>query len=250
MPKVVWITGASQGLGAALAALYAQKNFNVVLTARNEDKLVQVKSRLVGDGHLVCPGDVTDEEAMRDILSKINATYQRLDVAILNAGTHNPLLPENYNHAVFQQLVDINIMGVVNSLLPTIDVMKTYQTGQIAVVSSVAGYIGLPTASAYGLTKAGLINMCETMHVELRSYGIDLRLVSPGFVRTPLTDKNDFPMPFLLEPEDAAQRIYRGLQKNTFEISFPWQLVWALRLLRALPYGLSLRLTSLFQPKS
>jgi short-subunit dehydrogenase len=117
------------------------------------------------------------------------------------------------------------------------------------VVASVAGYMGLPTAAAYGLSKAGVINMCESLRPELESEGILLQVVNPGFVRTPLTDKNDFEMPFLMEPEDAARAFARGLKSRRFEIYFPRVFVWLMKLLRALPYGLSLRLTAKAQPK-
>jgi Short-chain dehydrogenases of various substrate specificities len=175
--------------------------------------------------------------------------HGRLDMAVLNAGTHQPLMPGAYDAETFDKLININIHGTLNCLLPAVGVMKEQETGTIAVVSSVAGYMGLPTASAYGLTKAGIINLCETLHVELAPLGIDLKLINPGFVRTPLTDKNDFPMPFLMEPEDAARAMANGLESKKFEIAFPRTFVWMLKFLRFLPYQLAFPITRKFMPK-
>ena len=139
--------------------------------------------------------------------------------------------------------MEINYMGVINCLQATVPAYIKQGKGHIAVVSSVAGYQGLPNASAYGSSKAALINMCEALQPELAAAGIKLQLVNPGFVRTPLTDLNKFPMPFLMEVEDAANRIIRGLRGNSFEISFPRRFTWLLKTLKLLPYAVYLRLT-------
>lgn len=127
--------------------------------------------------------------------------------------------------------------------------MTARRRGHIAVISSVAGFGGLPTSAAYGATKAGLINLCEALKPEYDLAGIKLQIVNPGFVRTPLTDKNDFPMPFLMEPEAAAAALMRGLQSNRFEITFPRRLSWTLKLLQVLPYPLYFAVTRRLLPK-
>jgi short-subunit dehydrogenase len=134
-------------------------------------------------------------------------------------------------------------MGVVNCLQSAVHAYIAQRKGHIAVVSSVAGYQGLPNASAYGASKAALINMCEALQPELAATGVKLQLVNPGFVRTPLTDLNEFPMPFLMEVDAAAARIIRGLESNRFEISFPRRFTWLLKMLQVLPYTVYLRLT-------
>ncbi|HCJ62585.1 MAG TPA: oxidoreductase [Alphaproteobacteria bacterium] len=247
--KVCWITGASQGLGLALAQELASRGYKLILTARRAKELGEAIATLPGTGHEALPADITDRVGMKKLVDDIAKRHGRLDMAVLNAGTHQPMLPGSYDDEVFDKLININIHGTLNSLLPVINVMKVQKSGTIAVVSSVAGYIGLPTASAYGLTKAGIINLCETLHVELAPLGIDLKMVNPGFVRTPLTDKNDFPMPFLMEAKDAAKAMAKGLEGKQFEVAFPRKFVWMLKFLRFLPYQLSLPITKKFMPK-
>ena len=247
--KVCWITGASQGLGLALAKEMASRGYKLILTARRAKELSEAIGSLPGTGHEALPADITDRDSMKKLVEDMVKRHGRLDMAVLNAGTHHPLKPGDYDAEIFDKLININIHGTLNCLLPTVEVMKEQKTGTIAVVSSVAGYIGLPTASAYGLTKAGMINLCETLHVELAPLGIDLKLVNPGFVRTPLTDKNDFPMPFLMEPEDAARSMANGLESKKFEIAFPRTFVWILKFLRFLPYQLAFPITRKFMPK-
>jgi len=139
--------------------------------------------------------------------------------------------------------MDINYMGVVNCLQAAVPAYIERRGGHIAVVSSVAGYQGLPNASAYGASKAALINMCEALQPELAACNVKLQLINPGFVRTPLTDLNEFPMPFLMEVEDAAACIIRGLNRNSFEISFPKRFTWLLKFMQILPYSIYLRLS-------
>ena len=132
-------------------------------------------------------------------------------------------------------------MGVINGLSAVVPTFASRRAGHIAVVSTVAGYSGLPLASAYGASKAALINMCEALKPELEAEGVAFSMINPGFVRTPLTDKNEFPMPFLVEPDVAARHIFNGMAKRKFEIAFPLPFVLILKVLRMLPYGLYFR---------
>ena len=237
---LVWITGASSGLGRALALLMAKRGHRVAISARKAESLdeaVKEGEKLRGTLYAV-PLDVTDEAQVRAAVEAMEKDHGEIALAVLNAGTHIPLDVEDFNTEAFRKLIDVNVMGVVNCLAPIIERMRERKRGHIAVVASVAGYCGLPSASAYGLTKAGLINMSE-----LALDGIQLQLVNPGFVRTPLTDKNDFNMPFLMEADDAAAAFYDGLQSDRFEIVFPRRMACTMASLRSLPYRLFFKIT-------
>jgi NAD(P)-dependent dehydrogenase (short-subunit alcohol dehydrogenase family) len=169
---------------------------------------------------------------------------------VLNAGTHIPVRAEALRVEDFRRLVDLNLLGTVHCLAALVPRLIDRRAGRIAVVASVAGYRGLPTAAAYGMTKAGLINMAEALRVELAPKGVTLQIVNPGFVRTPLTERNEFEMPFLMEPDAAAEALFRGLQSDRFEIAFPRRFVVLMKLLRCLPAPLALALTRRMVPQS
>ncbi len=242
---LVWITGASSGIGRGLALLMAKRGHRVAISARRAESLEEVVKEaepLKGTLYPV-PLDVTDEAQVRAAVDAMESEHGEIALAVLNAGTHIPLDVEDFNTEAFRKLIDVNVMGVVNCLAPIIERMRARKRGHIAVVASVAGYCGLPSAAAYGLTKAGLINMCEALEPELALDGVQLQLVNPGFVRTPLTDKNDFNMPFLMELDAAAAAFYEGLQSDRFEIVFPRRMACAMASLRRLPYRLFFKVT-------
>jgi NAD(P)-dependent dehydrogenase (short-subunit alcohol dehydrogenase family) len=238
--KVAWVTGASQGIGAAVARRLARDGWIVAASARSTDKLqgLALESDAWPGSIEAFPLDVTDEAAVNHVYGEIEARLGAVDLAILNAGTHYPIAAVDFAVAPFRELIEINLMGTVHCLAPVISQFVERQSGRIAVVTSLAGYRGLPTASAYGASKAGLINMCESLRPELQEHGIVLSCVTPGFVRTPLTDLNLFPMPFLIDANTAAARIVRGLASNRFEITFPRRFAYMMKLLRVLPYAL------------
>ncbi len=237
---VVWITGASRGIGAALALALAGQGCGVAISARSAQALHELARSGAGlEGVLwPYPLDVTDGAACAATLEKIEAERGKVDLAVLNAGTHRPLALDDFEIGAFESLMQLNYMGVVNAAVPLLKSMRSRGAGQLAITASVAGYRGLPTASGYGASKAALINFAEALKLDLVDTGIVVSLINPGFVRTPLTDRNRFPMPFLLEPEDAARRIIRGLQRRRFEIAFPWRFILGLKLFRLLPYWL------------
>jgi short-subunit dehydrogenase len=242
---IIWITGASSGLGRELARQYAVLGHQVCISARSIDSLEELAascSTAAGSIH-VFPLDVTDVEKVNACFRRICETVGTPDISVLNAGTHTSNSAAEFDAAVFRRLMEINYMGVVNCLQALAPACISQHRGKIAVVSSVAGYQGLPYASAYGASKAALINMCEALQPEFAAAGVQLQLVNPGFVRTPLTNLNEFPMPFLMEVEDAATRIVRGLEGNSFEISFPRRFTWLLKILKILPYPVYLWLT-------
>lgn len=238
--NIVWITGASSGIGRALALRIARDGWTVAATARSQDDLDTLADEAGPvTGRIVAfPGDVADDNAMRDLVARMEFELGPIDLAVLNAGTHQPVSALELEPGDFRKLIEINFLGTVNCLAALVPGMAARHSGQIALVGSVAGYCGLPTSAAYGASKAALINMAEALKPELDAAGIRLQLVNPGFVRTPLTDRNQFPMPFLMEVDDAAEAFWRGLQSNRFEIVFPRRLGWILKLMRLLPYPL------------
>jgi len=237
---VTWITGASSGLGRALALRVARRPGMVVASARGAAALDELV-RETGDlpGNLVAmPLDVTDVEAVGRTVADIEARCGDIDTAVLAAGTHKPMVAQEFDAGALRDLLEVNVMGVAYALQALLPRMIARGTGRIAVVSSVAGYRGLPSSAAYGASKAALINMCEALKFDLDKTGVRIQLIDPGFVRTPLTDRNPFRMPFLMDPEEAAERMVRGLASPRFEITFPKRFTWQLKLLRILPYAL------------
>jgi NAD(P)-dependent dehydrogenase (short-subunit alcohol dehydrogenase family) len=240
--KCAWVTGAGSGIGRALALRLAGEGWLVAVSARTEADL-QSLAALAPDRIKPAVLDVTDEVAVAAATEAIEARLGPLDLVVLNAGTYKPLSVRDFSAAAYRKTVEVNLMGAVNCLAAVMPRMIARGTGHIAVVASLTGYVGLPSASAYGATKAALINMCEALHPELDAAGVKLSLINPGFVDTPLTRKNDFPMPFLISTEDAVERIMRGLRSRGFEIAFPRRMALAIRLLALLPHGVRLAIT-------
>jgi short-subunit dehydrogenase len=246
----VWITGASSGLGEALAVRMARAGRSVAISARRQEKLDAVAATAGGAGVLhPVRLDVEDEAATREAVARIEQDVGPIAQAVLNAGTHQPVDARHLDPADFRKLAELNLLGTVHCLAAVLPPMLARRRGRIAIVASVAGYRGLPTAAAYGMTKAGLINMAEALRVELAPCGIVVQVVNPGFVRTPLTDRNEFAMPFLMEPEAAAEALYRGLQSDRFEIAFPRRFVVLMKLLRCLPAPLAFAVTRRMVPE-
>lgn len=244
MADTIWITGASSGIGAALANRMATAGDRVATSARSGDTLRDLAARAPGPGSLhPMPLDVTDRSATTATVAAIERDIGAIDQAVLNAGTHKPIPAHRLDPDDFRGMIELNLMGTVNCLAAVLPPMLARGQGRIAIVGSVAGYRGLPTAAGYGMTKAGLINLAETLRVELKPRGILVQIVNPGFVRTPLTDKNDFPMPFLMEVDDAAAAMHRGLASNRFEIAFPWRFAALMKLLRIMPSPLAFAVT-------
>ena len=241
--RTAWVTGAGKGIGRELAKRLAGDGWLVAASARTVKDLESLAAECpVGSVHAF-PLDVTDLAANETVVKQIELRVGAIELAVLNAGTHIPMSAEDFSVDTFRTLVETNLMGTVNGLAQIVPRMIERKGGQIAVVASVAGYRGLPTSAAYGATKAGLINMCEALKPELERHEVRLTLVNPGFVKTPLTDRNEFPMPFLVSVEDAAGHILRGLRSRAFEIAFPRRFVFLAKLLRLLPNGLFFTVT-------
>ncbi|MEK9644440.1 MAG: SDR family NAD(P)-dependent oxidoreductase [Alphaproteobacteria bacterium] len=241
---LVWITGASKGIGRALAIRFARAGSTVAASARSADALaVLARDAESLPGRVVpLPLDVTDAAAVAAALGNLIDAEGLPDLVVMNAGTHIPVDGMSPTSADFKALLDLNVMGTVHVLEAVVPRMVARRAGRLAIVASIAGYRGLRTASAYGASKAALINMSEALRVELADAGVVLQLVNPGFVDTPLTEENEFPMPFLMSADKAAERFYRGLHSSRFEITFPKRFTWILKALRLLPYCLYLPL--------
>lgn len=234
----VWITGASSGIGRAVALALAAKGFTVHATARSAGDLetLAAESTQLSGRIVATPGDVTDADAMAAIVDRIVADSGPVALAIFNAGAFLPVAGEALEISRFKKTFDVNLMGVVNGLVPTVEAMKQAGQGQIVIVSSVAGYSGLPSSAAYGASKAGLTNMAESLKFDFDKLGIRIQVVHPGFVDTPATESNPFEMPALMKVDEAAKRIVEGLATNKFEITFPRRFTYVLKLFRMLPY--------------
>ncbi|MEM1315310.1 MAG: SDR family NAD(P)-dependent oxidoreductase [Pseudomonadota bacterium] len=234
-----WVTGASGGIGRALTLALVDRGWTVHATARSSEKLEALAAERPGK-IIPRPADVMDREAMARIVAEI-AAEAPLALAVLNAGIYHPMRARDFDAAVAQKTFDVNLTGVANGLDPVLKHMIGRQAGHVAVTASVAGYRGLPAASAYSATKAGLIAMCESLALDLMDEGVRISVVNPGFVETEATSVNDFEMPFLMQTEEAAKRIADGLEKPGFEIAFPRRFAWFLRLVGMLPNQLYFR---------
>ena len=229
--RTVWITGASSGIGAAVAEELARRGARVAATARNGEAL-----RALAGGHagiLAAPGDITDEGGIARVAAEVAARLGPIDVAVLNAGTYAPVLPDGFTAAAFRPHVEVNVMGTVNCIQAVLPAMLARRSGRIAVVASVTGYAPLPMAAAYGASKAFLISMAESLRADLRGEGrgVEVTVIAPGFVDTGLTEQNDFEMPFVIEADEAARIIADGLERGAAEIAFPRRMVVLTKLL-------------------
>jgi NAD(P)-dependent dehydrogenase (short-subunit alcohol dehydrogenase family) len=232
--KRVWLVGASTGIGAALAAALFARGARVTVSARDAAALDRVVGgRITGRAVAV---DVTDREALAAAYRRASATWGGLDVVAYLAGTYEPQRAWELTIEDARRQVEVNLMGAYNLLTLVMPDLITQSSGAIVLVSSVAGYRGLPNSLAYGPTKAALINLAEALYLDLAPQGIGVHLVNPGFVETPLTARNPFRMPALIKPDAAAEAILAGLARGEFETHFPKRFTRALKALRHLPY--------------
>ena len=227
----IWVTGASSGIGAALARELADRGAVVAISARNEEKLHEV----AGGRMRVQPLDVTDRAATVAAGDAVREALGGLDVAVLNAGTWSRFRPEQWDSAAFADQVQTNLMGTVHALEAVVPTMIAEGRGRIVGTASVAGYRGIPGAEAYGATKAALLNLFESLRGSLGPRGIVVQSVAPGFVKTPMTDRNTFPMPFMVSPEQAARAIADGIARDKAEIVFPLPMMLLMKAARLVP---------------
>ncbi|WP_313953660.1 SDR family NAD(P)-dependent oxidoreductase [Accumulibacter sp.] len=232
--KRVWLLGASSGIGAALGRLLLARGARVAFSARNAARLAEV----AGDAEqaLVLPCDAADEASLHAAWDGVQAAWGGVDVALYVAGDYLPMRAWELDATRARQMIDINFTGAVSFAAHVVPQLLRQGSGQIGFVASVAGYRGLPKSLIYGPTKAALINFAEALYLDLQPKGIGVRVINPGFVATPLTAKNDFAMPALLTPEQAAQETIAGFAGSAFEIHFPKRFTRVVKLLAHLPY--------------
>lgn len=241
--QIVWIIGASSGIGLALARELSARGAILALSARRQDELTKLSEEL-GERTSVFALDITDATITLRTAQAIRAAFGRIDRIIFLAAAYAPMKIDALDILATKGIVDINLTGAFNLVHAVLPILKSQSSkGQLALCGSVAGYLGLPGGQPYSATKAAIINLAESLHAECNKT-IDIKLICPGFVRTPLTDKNTFSMPAIIEPEQAAQAIAQGLLSRGFEVHFPKKLTLSLKLLRWLPYTLSLYITS------
>lgn len=232
--KRIWLIGASSGIGAALAKAFLNKGATVMLSARRAEQLEQIAAH--HPNALVLPFDVQESHAWLAAQAHIKHSLGGLDLILFCAAKYQPERSWEIERNDVAQTLQINLNSVYEGLCTALPDMLKQRSGGIAIVASVAGYIGLPNASVYGPSKAALINLAELLYCDLHSKNINVYLINPGFVKTELTEKNNFLMPALQTPEQAAAAIIKGMEKGQFEIHFPRRFTTILKLLQMMPY--------------
>ena len=236
--KKIWITGASSGIGKALAEKFASEGWKVAASARRKEILDEMSSH---ENIFSYPLDVTNQDQIKISFEKIIEDFNGLDLCVFSSGTYDPKLEQDINVKQNKFVMETNFFGVLYCVNAVENYFKNKKNGHISIVSSVAAYRGLPNSSGYGPSKAALTNLTESLYFDFKKHNVRISLVSPGFIKTPLTDKNEFPMPFIKSPEFAAEKMFNGLTKSkAFEIHFPKALTILLKIFRVLPYKIYL----------
>tara|TARA_E500000178_G_scaffold159607_1_gene159427 strand:- start:294 stop:1058 length:765 start_codon:yes stop_codon:yes gene_type:complete len=232
--KTIWITGGSTGIGKALAIKFAGKGWNVAISARRENLLNEISNNEQNIHGF--PLDVTDKQKCKEVFEEIKNKFGNIDICFFSTGTWDPKKEKDIDIDQIENVFKVNFFGTLNSIKAVEEYFKNKKSGTICIVSSIAGYRGLPNSTGYGPSKSALNNLAESLYFDFKRSNVRICLVSPGFIKTPMTDKNDFKMPFLKTTEYAAEKIYDGLiNKNTFEIHFPKALTITLKILSFLP---------------
>lgn len=237
--KHVWIVGASSGIGEACAIELAKRGAMLTLSARSLDKLEILGTSIqttYGVKTNQIPCDVKSQESIDEALRILESKSQPVDILLFVSGIYQPVRADKFKIDVAQSMIETNLLGPMRILSKILPIFLSRQSGHIAIVGSVAGYSGLPKSLVYGPTKAAIINFCESLYYDLKPHGINVHMISPGFVTTPATAKNDFKMPALISAEKAAQEICDGIARGDFDIHFPKRFSRFLKLLRILPY--------------
>jgi NADP-dependent 3-hydroxy acid dehydrogenase YdfG len=230
----VWVLGASTGIGAATAKHLLSLGARVALSARNEAALQQLAA---GTGQaLILPLDVTNRAQLLQARDRLLTEWQGIDLVLMVAGVYHEMRADAMDIDAIEQMLDVNLRSVFHVLDAVLPTLITQGSGGIGIVSSVAGFGGLPRALGYGPTKAALINLAETLYLDLHAKGLGIYLINPGFVDTPATKQNDFEMPALISAQEAAEQIVLGMERGEFHIHFPRRFTNWLRFAQLLPY--------------
>lgn len=238
--KHIWLIGASEGIGAALAQELARRGATLLLSARNAGQLGMLCERLPGQGHEVHALDVCSLPQLQQAWASFG--NRKPDIVIYNAGAYTPMEARQMDIEKIESMLDVNLRGAFRCVSTVLPSWLERGSGHLVLVGSVAGYRGLPKAIGYGASKAAMNHLAENLRADLKGTGIKVQLVCPGFVKTRLTDQNDFRMPCMVTPETAAKCIAKGMESGAFEIHFPKRFTYVLKLLRLLPAGVYFRL--------
>jgi NADP-dependent 3-hydroxy acid dehydrogenase YdfG len=228
--KRYWLVGASEGLGRALALRLSAAGAEVILSARSADRLAEVAATLPGPS-MTLPVDVADSDSVRGAA----AAAGQIDGVVFLAGLYWPMAAQDWNADQVETMCDVNFTGCARVIGAALPAMVARGTGHVVITGSLSGFRGLPGAIGYGASKAGVMVLAECMQADLRGRGIVVQVANPGFIRTRLTDKNTFTMPFLMEPAGAADHMFRHMQTDRFKVSFPTVFSWLFRLSQFLP---------------
>lgn len=233
--KVIWITGASSGIGRALVTALSEVDCQIFITSRSKEKLDQTIKQNVNNKIVVLEGDLTSKQVNQDIVDKIKDICGHLDIVILNAGSCEYVNIENFDSELFRRLIETNFMSMIYGIEAALPLLKKSNDAQLIGMSSTAAYLGLPRSEAYGATKAAIRNLFAALRVSLKPHHISASVICPGFVKTELTDQNDFEMPALISAKKASEYILNGIAAYKQEIHFPKRFSLTLKLIASLP---------------
>ena len=234
MSKNAWITGASSGIGKALAIKFAKEGWQVAASARRENLLKDLNNQ--NPNIHPFPLDVKNEDETKNIFQNIIKKFETVDISVFCTGIHDPDAEKKLSSEKIREIMETNFFGTLNCIMAVNTYFREKKSGHISIVSSVASYRGLPVASGYCASKAALTSLAESLYFNFKRYGVRVSVVNPGFIKTPMTDKNKFPMPMIKSAEYAAEKMFIGLtKKNAFEIHFPITFTMIMKLLRIMP---------------
>lgn len=235
--KTYWLVGASEGLGAALARKLSKAGATLILSARSEDKLKSLVDELPGDARAV-PMDVSDMDSVRAAHEEVG----EIDGIVFLAGVYWPMKATEWDAEAANAMADVNFTGMMRVMGMCVPPMVKRDAGHIVITGSLSGFRGLPGAIGYSASKAGTMALAESMYADLKDTGVAVQLANPGFIKTRLTDKNDFKMPFIMEPEEAAEEMISHMRSDRFKKSFPRVFSWVFRLSQFMPDWMYYRL--------
>ncbi len=239
--KVIWITGASSGIGRSLAIKFANEGWQVAASARRENLLKELNDEKPNIHPF--PLDVTDHEKCITVFNEVIKKLNNIEICVFCTGIHDPKSEKSLNLEKIKKIMEVNYFGTINSINSVYNYFKEKKSGHISMVSSVAGYRGLPAGGAYCASKSALTTYAESLYFDMKRFNVRVSVVHPGFIKTPMTDQNDFPMPMIKTSEFAANEMFKGLTKsNSFEIHFPKSFTFIMKVLKIMPNWLYLKL--------
>ena len=242
--KKVWITGASSGIGKALAIKFANQGWEIAASARRKNLLKELNH--IHHNIHPFPVDVTNSTNVKKVFDEIINKFKTIDICVFSAGINYTQFENNLSEEKIRNSMEVNFFGTLNCIIAVNNFFKKKGEGHISMIASLAGYRGLPSKSGYSASKAALINLAESIYLDFKRYGIKVTVINPGFIKTPMTDKNNFNMPMIKSAEFAAEKIFEGLTgKGSFEIHFPKIFSFMIKFLRILPIGFYFKIIEL-----